>query len=242
MSTRFLSWDIDRSNSDFYILHWKALVVMFNLRLKDTLQFNEYLLFSSFYLMVIIFCLFLFIEMRCRGYRGPHDKLRFIFDILALVGCGIIMGCSFGWTYVFIQFYRLQKYKIICLILLGIVIFIFGLLAIALTMENKSYHTHINIDGIKYGFQRYNQSSNWYVRSPQNIRDVNYLYNSYLPIDRQKPEDKILEEVARIGRLPGYVKVETENLKEQIAESKQHNFKSLVIEAFRSGLEYLPYI
>lgn len=166
VNTRFLGWEIDRSNSDYYILHWKALVVFFNLRLRNVIVFNDYLLFSSFYLIVLGFCFFLFYELRCRGYRGRHDKLRFVFDILALVTCGIVAGCSFGWSYVFIQFYKEQKFKVLCLILLGILILIIGLFTLILSLEKKTTLTSSNVDGVRYGFTRYNTTSRWYNRMP----------------------------------------------------------------------------
>lgn len=57
-----------------------------------------------------------------------------------------------------------------------------------------------------------------------------------------RSDERLREEVTRLARIPGYERVETENLTELIEQSKSSNFKSLVVEAFRSGLEYLPYI
>lgn len=151
------------------------------------------------------------------------------------------MGCCFGWSYVFIQFYKEQTFKLLCLILLGIIIFILGLFALVLSTERKSVFSNSNIEGVKYGFTRYNYSSRWYCKTPQIESALNF-YNPYYQAQQQKSDEKLKEEVSRLESLPGYVKINTENLQEEIDESKKNNLKSLVIEALRSGLEYLPYI
>jgi hypothetical protein len=97
-----------------------------------------------------------------------------------------------------------------------------------------------NIDSVKYGFIRTNFESPFLVRTPDLVRRLREEREN----ERSQfaSVDQLKAKVCSFNDLPQYVQIKNENIDEKLRAAKTSNMENLVIEAVRTGKEYLKYI